>query len=94
MVENVNPGSNFDDQILDWSLSAERKEGDTTIIEADDGFYLIYYSGKSDLNYRHYMIDNDKRAEDYQKWYEDAIAAVPTKRLNVSKIDQELIMNP
>ena len=94
LVANVNPGSNFDDQILNWALNAERKEGDTTIIEADEGFYLIYYSGKSDLNYRHYMIDNDKRAEDYQKWYEDAIAAVPTKRLNVSKMDQELVMNP
>ena len=43
--------------------------GDTEIIEADNGFYLMFYVEKSDLNYREYMINNEMRAADYQKWY-------------------------
>lgn len=94
LVENINKASNFaDDKIIDWALSTERAAGNTTILEADDGFYILYYAGKSKLNYRHYMIDTEMRAEDYQKWYEGALAAVPTKVGNTSKMDLDLVLS-
>lgn len=94
LVENLNPTSNFDDSITTWALDAKRVSGDTTIVEADDGFYLLYYSAKSKLNYRAYMIDNEMRAEDYAEWYEAALAKVVTSKGNLSKMDLGLVLSP
>lgn len=93
LVENVNPASNFAEEILTWSLDEKRAAGDTTIVEADDGFYLLYYSAKSKLNYRHYMIDNEMREEDFNKWYDASIEAVTATKGNVSKMDQDLVLS-
>ncbi len=97
LVENVNPGSNFASEILSWSLAEDddttddktesRIAGDTTIVEADNGFYLLYYTGASKLNYRQYMIDNEMRAADYEKWYKEKTEAVKTSILDTSKIN-------
>ena len=93
LVENINPASDFASVITTWALDEARVAGDTTIVEADEGFYLLYYSAKSKLNYRHYMIDNDMRAEDYTEWYENAIAAVAVSKGNLSRIDTEIILS-
>lgn len=87
LVENVNTASGYSDEILKWVLSEDRKEGDTEIIEADNGFYLMFYVEKSDLNYREYMINNEMRAADYQKWYNGVIDAVESSTANLSKMD-------
>ena len=92
LVENVNNGSDFDTAIMDWILDAARVEGDTEIVEADDGFYLLYYAGKPDLDYRQYMIETEMRAADYQKWYEDAVAAYETSVGNTSKMDLDMLL--
>ncbi|MBQ8797792.1 MAG: hypothetical protein IJZ56_06335 [Oscillospiraceae bacterium] len=93
LVENINPASDFADAITTWALDEARVAGDTTIVEADEGFYLLYYSAKSKLNYRHYMIDTDMRAEDYTEWYENAIAAVTVSKGNLSRMDLGLILS-
>ena len=93
LVENLNPGSDFADEIMTWALDVARATGDTTIVEADDGFYLLYYSAKSKLNYRHYMIDNEMRAEDYAEWYEAEIAKVTVTKGNLSRIDLEIVLS-
>ena len=93
LVENINPASNFADEIITWSLDEKRATGDTTIVEADDGFYLLYYSAKSKLNYRHYMIDNEMRNKDFTKWYDDSIAAVAVSQGNTSKMDKDLVLS-
>ena len=92
LVEDVNPASSFDAAIMTWILDAARVEGDTEIVEADDGFYLLYYAGKPYLDYRQYMIENEMRAADYQKWYEDAIAAVTTSVADTSKMHLDMVL--
>lgn len=93
LIENMNPASDFDAQITAWCLDTSRIVGDTTIIEADDGFYILYYSAKSELNYRQYMLDTELRAEKYEKWYQDAIATVTTAKGDVSKLDLSIVMS-
>ena len=92
LIENLNPASDFNAEIMAWCLSTDRATGDTNIIEADDGFYILYYSAKSKLNYRQYMIDTEMRAEEYSKWYDAAIAAVTTAKGDVSKMDHALVI--
>lgn len=93
LVENLNVDSDFDKAIMDWVLAAERAQGDTTIVEADDGFYLLYYSGKSALNYREYMIEEEMRAADYEQWYHGVIDAVETSTGNLSKINLDITIS-
>ena len=93
LLENLNPASGFDEKIMTWALDAKRTPGETTIIEADDGFYLLYYSAKSKLNYRHYMIDNDMRAEDYNKWYEESLKTVTVTKGDTSRIDKDIVLS-
>lgn len=93
LVENLHVNSDFDHNIMEWILSAERVEGDTTIVEADDGFYLLYYAGKPELNYRQYMIETEMRAADYEEWYHDIIHAVETSIGNISKLDLDLTLS-
>ena len=92
LVENVNAGSDFDDAIMAWILDAARTVGDTEIVEADDGFYLLYYSGKPELDYRQFMIESEMRAADYQKWYDETVAAVTTSIGNTSKMDLDMVL--
>ena len=92
LAENVNPGSNINADILAWSLNAERKPGDTTIIEADDGFYILCYSKLCALNYRQYMIDTEMRAADYEAWYKAIIDKVTTSVENTSKMDLDITL--
>lgn len=92
LVEDLHVDSDFDANIMDWILAAERVEGDTEIVEADEGFYLLYYAGKPELNYREYMIENEMRAADYEEWYHGVIDAVETGIGNTSKMDLDLTL--
>ena len=92
LVENLHTDSEYDDAIMDWVLAAERTEGETTIVEADDGFYLLYYAGKSELNYRQYMIDNEMRAADFEAWYHGIVDAIETAVKDTSKMDLDMIL--
>ena len=92
LVENLNVDSEFADEIMNWILASERAEGDNTIVEADDGFYLLYYAKKSALNYREYMIENEMRAADYEEWYNGVIEAVKTSTGDLSKMDLSITL--
>lgn len=87
LVEDLHVNSEYHEDIVNWALAAERTEGETSIIEADNGFYLLYYAGKPELNYREYMIESEMRAADYQEWYEGVVDAVETSTADLSKMD-------
>ena len=94
MVENLNPNSPFSSQIIDWALDSRRTSCESTIIQTDEGFYILLYVGKSALTYRQYLIDQEMRAQDYQKWYEDALATVDFSNVDTSNLDKAVIIKP
>ncbi len=54
-------GSNLTTTYADWLKDPARKEGDTTIIEGDSGYTVLYFLGRSDndystVNVRHILI--------------------------------------
>ncbi len=91
LFEDIHPASAYVPSFLAWSIDPERKPGDTGVIVSDYGYHVMYYSKDSDINYRDYMITEDLRAADAEKWYNgivDAatITAEKTKRLNLDGI--------
>ena len=91
LFEDIHPASPYVPSFLAWSIDPERKPGDTGVIVSDYGYHVMYYSKDSDINYRDYMITEDLRAADSEKWYNGIVEAATitaenTKRLNLDGI--------
>ena len=91
LYENINTDSDY--IFTDWALSSEREAGNTEIIACDEGYYIVYFVGNSDLTYRDYMITNDKRAEDLENWYNALVDAVSTSKGNTSKMNLDTVIS-
>ena len=88
LYEDIHPESTYVESFLAWSTDSARKPGDTGVIVSDYGYHVMYYSSDDALTYRDYMITEDMRTADVDKWYEgitkDATITVgETKRLNL-----------
>ena len=75
LYTNVTPGQMVQ-AFNDWCFDASRKTGDTGIVQTEYGYHIMYFVGNSDITYRDYLIQNDLRSADVQKWQEDLMAAV------------------
>ena len=86
LYENVNADSKYVENFKKWALDAARKKGDVEIIETEYGYHIMYYVDSNELNYRDYLITNDMRAEDMEKWSTEA-----TENMKVEKGDMKYI---
>jgi len=50
--ESTTAGSSLSDSYADWLKDASRKEGDTTVIETDTGYYALYYISRDNNSYK------------------------------------------
>ncbi len=87
LFEDIHASSSYVDSFKAWSLDTARKPGDTGVIVSDYGYHVMYYVGDGDLTYRDFMITEDLRTADVEKWYKDIIDDVTvtvgnTKRVN------------
>ncbi len=91
LYEEVYPGQmveNFED----WCYDAERKTGDTGIVESTYGYHIMYFVGDADVNYRDYMITNNIRSEDLEEWHDGLVEAIKLTELNLSLVDMDMIL--
>ena len=91
LFEDIHKASNYVDSFKNWSLDSDRKPGDTGVIVSDYGYHVMYYVSDDALTYRDYMIQEELRAEEMEKWYNDIIedakiTTVKTNRLNLDMI--------
>ncbi len=91
LYEDVYPGEMVE-QFEDWCYDAERKVGDTGLVETKYGYHIMFYVGESETNYRDYMISNAKRAEDLEKWHKDLVEAIKFEELNLNYVDTGMII--
>ena len=94
LFENINIDSQYVPNFLNWSMNADRKAGDIEVIETEFGYHIMYYVGASQLNYRDYMITSEMQVEDQQKWYDAALEAVTAEKLDVSRLNLDMIISP
>ncbi len=91
-LEDIYPGAT-QDAIDEWLFSADRKEGDTVVIEGESGCYIIYYTEKQEVTFRDYMIKQDLISEDAKEWLEDLIDKIPAVKANLSGIETDLVLD-
>lgn len=93
LFENINRDSNYVPNFLSWSIDESRKAGDAEVIETEYGYHVMFYSGDSALSYRDYMLENDLRTEDLEKWYNDVVGKSTATYSDLSLIDTHLVLS-
>lgn len=93
LFENINRDSNYVPNFLNWSINESRKAGDCEVIETEFGYHVMYYSGHSALSYRDFLITNDLRTEDLEKWYNDVVGKSTATYSDLSLIDTHLVLS-
>ena len=91
LIEDIHRESNLVPTFKNWALDTARKVGDTEVIVSEYGYHVMYYVGNDDMNYRDYMISEELRAADLEKWHTGIIDAATitagnTKRLNLDAV--------
>ena len=91
LFEDIHRTSAYVDSFKNWSIDADRKKGDTEVIESEFGYHVMYYVGDDEMTYRDYMISEDLRAADIEEWHEGitkevTLTAANTKRLNLDAV--------
>ncbi len=61
----------------DWCFDAQRKPGDTGIVESSHGFHIMYFDSVSDLTYFRDTADSELRRADYNKQYDEWLKTYP-----------------
>ncbi len=96
LFEGIHANSAYVESFKAWSLDTARKAGDTGVIVSDFGYHVMYYVGDGELTYRDYMITEDLRTADVEKWYKEIIKDITvttgnTERVNTEKTISRLI---
>ena len=92
LYEKVYPGqmvTNFND----WLYDADRKVGDTDIIETEYGYHIMFFVGDNEQTFRDYMITNMKRNDDVGNWHNDLINSITLEVLTLKHIELDLVLS-
>jgi parvulin-like peptidyl-prolyl isomerase len=93
LIEDIHKNSSLDANFRSWAIDPERKASDTGVIESVYGYHVMYYVGDGDINYRDYMITDDMRAEDMEKWHEEVLKTVTVTEQDTHRLKLDLVMS-
>lgn len=93
LFEDINPDSSYVANFLNWSIDPQRKAGDAEVIETEYGYHVMYYVGDDALTYRDYMITNEMRAADQEKWYTAILESITTAKKDTSKMNLDVVLS-
>ena len=92
LYENITYKSSYVENFLNWTLEPHNP-GDTGIIETEYGYHVMFYSGKSDLTYRDYMIKNDLITADMDSWYSALVEAVTATVKETKYMSTDIVLS-
>ena len=93
LFEDINPNSQYVANFLNWSIDPDRQKGDCEVIETEYGYHVMYYVGDDEMNYRDYMIRNEMRTADHEKWYNGVVDAITAEAKDTSRMKLDLVMS-
>ncbi len=92
LYENVYPGQMVT-AFNDWCFDADRKPGDTGIVETSYGYHVMYFVGTTGQTYREYQITNDLRTEDMQTWMDGLLENYPITMGDTSYMRKNIVLS-
>ncbi len=76
----------------DWCYDANRKAGDTGIVETTYGYHVMYFSGDSETTYRDYQIAGELVSNAQTEWYNGIVDAVEVTDGNTKYLTTDLVL--
>ncbi len=93
LYEDIHAASSYVENFKNWAIDPERKANDVGVVESEYGYHVMYYVGDGELTYRDYMITEDMRAEDIEKWHEGLLSGVTVTKQDLHRLNLDLIMS-
>lgn len=93
LFEDIHANSPYVDSFKNWAIDPERKANDAGVIESEYGYHVMYYVGDGELTYRDYMITEDMRNEDIEKWHEEILKTMTVTEGSTRRLNLDLIMS-
>ena len=91
LYEKVYPGQMVE-AFNDWCFNAERKTGDTGIVETEYGYHVMFFSKTQDITYRDSMIKAELVSEDAKEWHDAIQEAVKVTKVNLDGMEWDLVV--
>ena len=91
LYEDIYPGQMVS-EFEDWCF-ADRKTGDTGLVETTYGVHILYYVSDSETNYRDYMIHRDLMNNATTEWYDALVAAMTETEGDCKFIPMDLVIS-
>lgn len=89
LISNINSRSGYVEDFLDWALAAERKPGDTGLVQntgsSTKGWHIMYYVSSGEPIWKQ-TVDNALRTADYEALEEEVMAQVTVQRGSGAKL--------
>jgi len=92
LYEEVYPGQMVEN-FNDWCFADGRLSGDTGIVESDYGWHIIYFESYCDINFRDFMITNDKLGEEMEDWYEELLKTITATKVDLKRMKWDITFN-
>lgn len=92
LYEDIYPGQMVD-SFNDWCFNAERKPGDTEVIETEYGYHIMYFVETNEITYRDYMIKNELVNEDTTEWHDEIAEKVEIVTVNLDRMEWDFTFN-
>ena len=93
LYEDITPEQGiYVESFTNWATDANRKAGDTGIIESTYGYHVMYYVGNDEMTYRDYMITNQIRTESVDTWYNEILATATATEVDTSRLNKDIIL--
>ena len=78
----------------DWCFDITRQAGDYGMVETEYGWHVMFFSSGSDINYRDYMVTNDKLAIDMEAWQKSLVDAISLTEKTTKYVNKDYIIQP
>lgn len=92
LYENVYPGQMVP-AFNDWCFDADRKGGDTGIVETDYGYHVMYFVSTADQTYRDFQIKNDLVNADMSTWLQGLLENYPITMGDTSYMRKSIVLS-
>jgi len=91
LYEDIYPGQMVA-PFEDWCYDAQRKTGDTGLVETTYGYHVMFFSGDSATTYRDFLIQNALATADHAAWYNDIVGSATVTEGNTKYLNKDIVL--
>ena len=92
LYEDIYPGQMVA-AFEDWCYDADRKAGDTGLVETEYGYHVMYFSGNSEETYRDNMIRTDLTNAALTEWYNGIVSSAAVTDGDTQYLSLDLVLS-